>query len=135
MDRQKILNDVHKWFSRPGAVLAKHDHNLGGCNVLSGLPNCFYRNPENEYERCAIGCLIPDEFYREKFEGMDVNDLILESEELRIYFGLPDYDSEEFIGDIDFLVRIQSAHDKARNTSELLQGLCLIAADEGLTCP
>lgn len=38
--------------------------------------DCLYRNPENGM-KCAVGCLIPDDKYRENIEGLGVNDSIM----------------------------------------------------------
>lgn len=65
---------------------------------------CVYRAPDGS--KCAIGCLIADEFYLSVFEGREVNDLLLlHSDEL------PDW----FDDNCDLLDRLQSIHDRVEN--------------------
>lgn len=58
---------------------------------------CKYRAPNGD--RCAVGCLIPDELYSEGFEGTGVK-----------YDIAPTMFQLGY--DVDFLERLQEAHDE-----------------------
>jgi len=61
---------------------------------------CMYRSADGL--KCAIGCLIPDELYEDRFEGLGVMELLRKSTNLRALFdGL----------DVIFLMDLQIVHD------------------------
>ena len=65
MKKQKVFKQVAKHLlaqdKRCESVTAK------------GVNGCFYRHPEADL-KCAVGCLITDEFYHEELEYKDVDD-------------------------------------------------------------
>lgn len=62
---------------------------------------CAYRGYNGE--KCAIGCIIADEFYQSKFESQSVYDLDIQS---AIANSLPNYSLNDY-----FLNKLQSLHD------------------------
>ena len=82
------------------------DKNDFGWNEAGGL--CEYRTPDGA--KCAIGCMIPDEYYDKNMEGNTASEL----------FGDPDLTGivEEQFGSIrdvppSFFNKLQHAHDHA----------------------
>ena len=65
MKKQKVFKQVAKHLlaqdKRCESVTAK------------GVNGCFYRHPEADL-KCAVGCLITDEFYHKDLEYKDVDD-------------------------------------------------------------
>ncbi len=97
MNRQEVYNKVKT------ALLAQ------GCRSLSLLGgSCKYRGYDGG--KCAVGHLIDDEHYSEDFEGNACNahNVI----EALIASGI----DVEKDSDKDFLLRIQKAHDDARES-------------------
>lgn len=61
---------------------------------------CCYKDQNGK--KCAVGCLIPDELYEDRFEGSGVIELLRKSTNLRALFdGL----------DAIFLMDLQLVHD------------------------
>jgi hypothetical protein len=70
------------------------------------INQCRYRTSDGL--KCAIGCLIPDEVYREELEGRGLHDLIRHYKDLK--FLLPS-DIEEYEKGVRLLDRLQCIHD------------------------
>lgn len=75
---------------------------------------CYYRHPENNQVKCAIGHLIPDEQYNPDMEEGETCVVLV-----RTRHQLPD------ITDLsgEFLIDLQNVHDGARSVSECLRNL------------
>lgn len=92
MNAQDILNSNYQWF-----IVEKHNRAGDGAQ-------CFYRMDNGN--RCAIGCVMPDEVYD---EDMDISErggkilVVLDN------FPLADEFFKET--DLSFLYDLQSAHD------------------------
>jgi len=70
MKKQKVFKQVAQH-------LLTQDERCEG--VKDGHDGCFYRHPEAAL-KCAIGCLISDEFYHEDLEAKDVtHDYVIEA--------------------------------------------------------
>jgi hypothetical protein len=110
---QEMYDKQRKYFSRPGAVLAKAAP-LGEA--------CSYRDENGN--ACAVGCLIPDNAYDPSFENAGIAGLYPNSE-LQALFG----DEGVFYG---YLQETQDAHDNAKDVPAFLLELDRIAMDYGL---
>ena len=66
--RQEIFNTVWKYF-----VIEKHQKSID-----EYLLSCSYRSNTNK-NACAIGCCIPDKFYKPYFEGKPISELIFDA--------------------------------------------------------
>lgn len=64
MNAQEAFNTIINYFSREGAVLA----------IKDGLKSCLYRTESGN--KCAVGCLIPDELYRPWMEAGRIENLL-----------------------------------------------------------
>jgi len=100
--QQNIFNHVWNYF-----LVDKNDF---GWNAAGGL--CEYRTPDGA--KCAIGCMIPDEYYDKGMEGNSASELFGDS-----YYDL-DLTGivEEQFGSIrdvpnTFFNRLQHVHDHA----------------------
>lgn len=88
--KQEIFNEVyHRLFKQ------------GEPSIEGGM--CLYRGPNNN--RCAVGWLIPDEYYRGDFEGQNVKDIA--EEELEEGHPLKTF----LLENSGFLLELQKAHD------------------------
>lgn len=68
-----------------------------------GVMACAYRMGEL---KCAVGCLIPDDAYRDSMERKSIQAIIAEED-----YGLPLY----LGGNVTLLRQLQSAHDNRRH--------------------
>lgn len=129
---QEAYERIRTYFTRPDAVLAR--------NPMSGT--CYYRDSEGN--KCAVGCLIPDELYDKqlsenvtlgsKIEGKNMNAAIEAHEELRdLLNGL----SPEGRKKRAFLAEAQGHHDSTSTNSveEFIVKLDATAIAYGLTVP
>lgn len=76
---------------------------------------CMYRTLEGN--KCAIGCLIPDELYTRSIEGMGIEDLFLKH--TLIPKNLSEFLETEFSFEdrIEFLCYLQDLHDTYQKSS------------------
>lgn len=95
MNRQEIFDKVATHLLKQGKR-AERDYDT----IQKG---CAYRGQENT--KCAVGCLIKDEFYSTKLEGKRVgSDGVVEAIEKSLGYKLND-------SDIIFLASLQVIHD------------------------
>ncbi len=115
MTSQQAYVKMHKWFSRPGAVLGQ-DRSFGG-------NDCVYRGNSKPYSRvrCAVGCLIPSRLYDPEMEGHS-----LDSCEVSNLLGLDN-------GSHDFAQQAQSLHDNSKTVERFLRELRSLARENNLT--
>lgn len=71
---------------------------------------CYYRHPDDNNVRCAVGCLLPDNFYESKFEGMSVSYLLQQNKEFFTYLANK-FDVED---PLILLAKLQFIHDSWR---------------------
>lgn len=97
MTIEKAYQGMKEYFSRPGAEIC----------MING--SCVYRNPHND-TKCAVGCLIPDEQYNERMEGLPASEVVTEIgwHEKRL---------------LDFLDDAQQAHDNNYHAVEFVEEL------------
>lgn len=108
MTNKEAYEGIKEYFSRPGAVLARHGKG-GQCSYLTGEGN-----------KCAVGCLIPSDEYTDRFEGKPVD-------------GICTYIPALTGVDISFLMEVQDLHDvQADDVPHFLTLLDKSAADYGL---
>ena len=88
----------------------------------SSRDTCAYRGADNT--SCAVGCLIPDEYYDDKYEGHNVGQLV---ERGYLEFDSDTASSEELLG---LLRKLQGVHDGSHEKWE--SNLCKVAQTEGL---
>lgn len=115
MSTQEAYESIRNYFSRPGAVLAK--------DGTSTYSTCKYRTRQGQ--ACAVGCLIPDDLYRDVLEGYPLDRDWLDR--------FPSID--EYLRDVDkkFLRSAQLLHDSvARDAESFLIGLDVVALLFGL---
>jgi hypothetical protein len=112
MDKQAVFNKVAEH------LLTQNVRCIGVDN------RCAYRDPDTG-RRCAIGCLIPDELYKEEMEGWGITDLLITNSPLSKAL---DVVTEE---DWDFLAGLQNIHDRGM-VSEWRDCLWKYAEDNGL---
>lgn len=125
MTTQEAYETMRAYFSRPGATYAYDD----------GAAMCQYRTRSGD--KCAVGCLIPDELYERRFEdyvaAVGLMSLIEAEENHALFAIFADID-------LDFLVAAQDAHDKNAtrdnaNISLFLAELDLVAEYHKLKVP
>ena len=115
MNTQEAYEAIRAHFRRPGARLAKSD---GGA--------CKYRSLEGQ--KCAVGCLIPDEAYDEGMEGSNLNPNWLAN--------YPFVDGLLYGVDRQFLRSAQVLHDRvADSVTTFVVALDALAAAHGLAVP
>ena len=119
---QEVYEHIRAYFSRPEAVLAKGDNGW-----------CQYRTAEGN--KCAVGCLIPDEMY---FQVVDSDDSGLSEQRIEehpveeiVEWGqlhdLLNGDSDEGRRKLAFLTATQKAHDRhAMDAADFVRALDLI---------
>lgn len=90
MNRQEVFDKVLNHLLKQGRKSVDSDG------------RCLYRAPNGD--KCAIGCLIPDELYTPELEGNGANMPIIEDVLHKIY---PDVTDE----DVLFLLDLQDLHD------------------------
>lgn len=81
-------------------VAAEHLLRQSERSVAEDSGACMYRGKEGL--KCAVGILIPDEFYREDMEGLAVNDLMVKFPSIRQLFRDVN---------LDLLDELQGIHD------------------------
>lgn len=91
-------------------TVAKHLHAQGKPAYSEALGSCMYRGPGGT--KCAVGCLIPDEVYRNEMDSVGgIHDLIT-----RDYPGLNaalGVDAMRGRWRVDLLAALQQDHDRA----------------------
>lgn len=114
MDLQEIFDRV-----------AKHllTQNAKSINTDNGRPECRYRS--NDGLKCAVGCLIPDEFYTSSMEGVGIRNLKVSGPLRRA--GV--VDTQE---DLNFLFSLQRIHDDSP-PEEWSYRLAILARQHDLT--
>lgn len=121
-DTQTAYETMRAYFSRPDAVLARTDGHF---------PSCLYRlDPTDPTSPgCAVGCVIPDALYEERFEGIGGVEELLDEGPSELH--------ELFANvDLEFLRDAQEAHDtEASDPASFIVLLDAIAPDYGLTVP
>lgn len=91
--------EITKYFSRPGAKLARSTEINGG--------KCMYRTSDGH--KCAVGCLIPDEEYAPHMEGATACHLLA---------------NDQYTGSfIEWLDGVQIDHDNSNSVEEFLEKL------------
>ena len=95
INRQEIFNTV-----------VRHLHAQGKPSIVKGI--CRYRGPDNT--RCAIGALIPDEFYTPEMEGKGVT---MDS----VWQALQKSLNDSLTGERAFFVGLQIVHDNWPNSN------------------
>lgn len=85
--KQEIISTVWDYF-----IIKSHPQ-------ARNTRGCCYRGPKSN---CAIGCQIPDELYKEWFEGNSIHNLYMDFPEIKAFFG------EE---NLYFLIKLQTIHD------------------------
>lgn len=103
---EQIYFQVKEYFSRPDATLAM-DNRSG---------RCYYRDSSGN--KCAVGCLIPDDKYDIGMEGTDAYDL------------MTDWFDWSISDTLRFLTRIQKAHDSSPNVPQFLKRLDSLYQEE-----
>ena len=89
MDRQAVFNKVVQHLRKQGSRAMDED-------------GCCYRAPNGKM--CAIGCLIPDEYYHPDIEGLLAWSLPI----TLLQASIPNFEQGE---DGTFLTRLQDIHD------------------------
>lgn len=93
-----------------------------------------YRAPDGQ--TCLIGSFIPSDRYHEEMEGNVISELVMDRAEFRqvlVDIGLI---SEDFTEDeIDFAGDLQSCHDDAFNTQDMMSRLHQFAVRWALEIP
>jgi hypothetical protein len=111
MDTQEAYELMRAWLTRPGAAIS-----------LDSV--CMYRSSDGN--RCAVGCLIPDNLYDDSIEGGTVVSWVHKENNLWKYFTNVDF---------DFLIEAQILHDLMQNWSTgkfNVQALDKLAIEFGL---
>jgi len=90
MNRQEVFDKIYLHLIEQGRKSVNSDG------------RCQYRSPDGD--KCAIGCLIPDELYTPELEGNGVSMPIIEDVLNKIY---PDMTDEDLL----FLLDLQDLHD------------------------
>ena len=108
MDNQEAYDRIVEYFTRPDAKLG-----------LSDAGKCVYRGQDGQ--RCAAGCLIPDEAYDPSFEYKTFFSISC-SPGLLDAMGI-NYDTATFID------QCQSAHDAADDLDAFLSDLDRVAKE------
>ena len=137
MNTQQAYEKMRSYFAQQGAVLAKAPSQTTVDGAL-----CMYRTPEGN--KCAVGCLIPDDLYSSALERMGIvqwQELLAGATADREFFR-----SEVstvaatasvlgFLHDVDkeFLGRAQKLHDSlASDVKSFVIMLDLLAEASGL---
>lgn len=114
MTTQEAYEAIREYFSRPDAVLARDEYG-----------DCLYRTPEGN--KCAVGCLIPDEVYTPDMEGVGIDSLLDCGER-------PVRPLCQTLAGVDrhFLSAAQESHDGAEDVESFLADLDWLAQRYGL---
>lgn len=126
MTTQEAYEGIREFFSREGAALAKER------NTDEGFTRCFYRGDADRSSsvRCAVGCLIPDELYKPRWESKSISAL------LGTWGKRDEYDPDlgAFFEGVEdrFLEAAQGAHDAAGDASGFIEALDVIAREHDL---
>lgn len=108
---QKLFNDAYLGLKAQGFARS-HD----------GM--CLYRGPNGT--KCAIGHCIPDDDYRERFEGEGINTCDDLAHLMRSLYG--------DVG-LKFMINLQNAHDQAFTPEDMQKMLAAIAFEYELEIP
>lgn len=136
---QEVYEYIRQYFSRPNAVLAKYEDEMGD--------RCVYRDDFGN--KCAVGCLISDELYDSPLDAkwrsengvrvLTVGEYI-ESKNVGAIADVPSLqnlvngDSEEGQKKLEFLKYAQEAHDSAvtADAHDFVEKLDALASARGL---
>lgn len=122
MTNQEIFDTVYRHLLKQGRRSTRQRPG----NPAGQDPLCVYRAPNGD--RCAVGCLIPDDLYSPDMEGLGV--LILAAKVpkfLAMFTGKPDTA-------LRLLGRLQVVHD-AGQPEVWAANMAMIAKSFGLTIP
>lgn len=121
MDRQAIFNTVKAHLLAQGRKAEREGYD--------GYPGCVYRADNGD--KCAVGCLIPDDLYSPKMEGTKARQLIAENEALARHLGIS---KEEDGGypEREFIQSLQHIHDN-RDPSNWSAALDTFAVEHELS--
>ena len=113
MQPQEIFDTVATHLFTQGVQAKKY-------NMDDVLAVCQYRGPN--HTKCAVGCLLPDEFYFPDMEGETISGLFSENK-----WVLPDF----FKPNLDLLRDLQEVHDADRNweTTERMKDKLNLVSD------
>lgn len=78
---------------------------------------CAYRTPEGL--KCAIGCLIPDDDYDYRMDGIDSQGFYLGGSMEAIVANFPNNIPSYFKDNFDFLFKLQGIHDGAEVDNDI----------------
>lgn len=117
MTAQEAYEGIHAWFSQPGKELSK---------LTNTITHCYYRHP-NGRDRCAVGCILPDNLYDPLMEDVPFPRLLRVSPEICQLLGDD--------GTEDFLRNAQNLHDRAKSVKDFLDKLDVYALEFGLEPP
>lgn len=95
-----------------------YNHLMTQMKICTDKFNCLYRGEDGL--KCAAGCLIPDEYYKEEMEEKAWEQLVTK--------GMVPSDHEKLISDL------QCVHDYA-TPDKWKEALAIIAEKHGLTVP
>lgn len=90
-----------------------------GAKSSDAAGSCYYRAPSGF--QCAVGCLIPDELYRPRMEGLGVHSVVTDEPLLH-----------DHIPDLYLASELQSIHDEAKPEDWKCE-LIALARDAGLS--
>jgi hypothetical protein len=127
MDRQQLLDNAYRHFSKPGAQRG-HDGAVCVYNGSKLVPDGAGGQTRVTVS-CAIGCQIPPYLYVEGMEGMSASDLTSKFPEVERHFRIETREDEEFLDNL------QEMHDSAKDVPEVLANFVNLAAREGLEDP
>lgn len=94
-NKQEIFDKVYDHLHTQGRKSVIYEHR-------DKQINCRYRAPNGD--KCAIGCLIPDELYTPSIEGNNVQSFNVKKILYQLY---PEMTSNDLL----FLIHLQEAHD------------------------
>lgn len=113
-DTQHAYETIHAYFTRPEATRANSFPN--DRRDINPLVGCFYRDAAGN--KCAFGCLIPDDVYDPEMEGQVAHILLGSRPALR----------DLFVNvNTEFIRAAQGAHDNAPDVPTFLSRLYLAA--------
>lgn len=119
LDRQDILNRAVQGLASQGFIRSLAPNETGNLS-------CAYRG--NLGRKCAVGHLMSDDLYHERFEGVPITGF--SSGHLTEIFG-------RFSGgeDLEFVSRLQWAHDSGLSPHQMKMNLKALIEQFGLQTP
>lgn len=111
---QDAYNKIRTYFSRPDAVIAVSETTDYGSR-------CLYKTEEGN--KCAIGCLLSDDEYDERFEGLNASEVV----------GMLGWEFMSSFG--HSLDVIQHIHDHSETAKEFVNKLDKYATKHSLKVP